>query len=106
VPRALEVQDPELPLLEDTVPFQQGLLGNLHSVNLSNGLFECFLSVPLPPLSEEDAEGFSCEETLEHQVVHTGCQTILDVVCQARESLFVHDIVSVSSKTYNEMVLI
>lgn len=102
----LEVLNPELPLLYVSVPLYERLLGSLNCMNVWDGLLELFLSVPLPPLGEENTQGLSFKHALEHKFVDSGGKAILDVVCEACEGFFVHDIIGIGSQTHYKVMLI
>ena len=67
---------------------------------------ELLMHESLPPLGEEDREYLGLEHPLEDELADTGGEAILDVVGEAREGLFVHNIMRVSPETHHEMMMV
>ena len=79
----LEVLNPELPLLEAPMPLSQGLLAQVHRVDVGHRGLELLMHEALPPLGEEDREHLGLEHPLEDELADSGCEAILDVVGEA-----------------------
>jgi hypothetical protein len=106
VPGPLEVFNPELPLLEAPVPLSQGLLAQVDRVDVGHRRLELPMHETLPPLGEEDGEGFGLEHSLEDELADSGGEAVLDVVREAREGLLIHNVMRVGPETHHEMVMV
>ena len=79
----LEVLDPELPLPEAPMPLSQGLLTQVHRVDVGHRGLELLVHEAPPPLGEEDREDLGLEHPLEDELADSGGEAILDVVREA-----------------------
>jgi hypothetical protein len=60
----------------------------------------------LTPLGEEDREDLGLEHPMEDELADSGGEAILDVVREAREGLFVHNVMCVGPETHHEVMMV
>lgn len=69
-----------------------------------NPFIDLFVHVSCPPLLKQHTQYLGLKHSLKYESIHSRCKSILNVICERWETLFVDDIMSVIADTNNEMM--